>query len=160
MATKLAELTGLPFRSAPNKFAALAGHDAIVSASGATRVLATACMKIANDVRLLGSGPRCGFGELVLPANEPGSSIMPGKVNPTQAEALTMVAAHVMGNDVGIGIAGASGHLELNVFKPMLIHDCSRASTSSPTPATASVRTAWSASNRTARPSRAMSATR
>ena len=123
MAAKLAELTGLPFRSAPNKFAALAGHDAIVSASGATRVLATACMKIANDVRLLGSGPRCGFGELALPANEPGSSIMPGKVNPTQAEALTMVSAHVMGNDVGIGIAGASGHLELNVFKPMLIHN-------------------------------------
>ena len=123
VATKIAELTGIPFRTAPNKFAALAGHDAIVAASGATRVLATACMKIANDVRLLASGPRCGIGELVLPANEPGSSIMPGKVNPTQAEALTMVAAHVMGNDVGIGIAGASGHLELNVFKPMLIHD-------------------------------------
>jgi fumarate hydratase class II len=86
-------------------------------------VLATACMKIANDVRLLASGPRCGIGELILPANEPGSSIMPGKVNPTQAEALTMVSAHVMGNDVGIGIAGASGNLELNVFKPMLIHD-------------------------------------
>ena len=123
VATKIAELTGLPFRTAPNKFAALAGHDAIVAASGATRVLATACMKIANDVRLLASGPRCGIGELILPANEPGSSIMPGKVNPTQAEALTMVSAHVMGNDVGIGIAGASGHLELNVFKPMLIHD-------------------------------------
>jgi fumarate hydratase class II len=123
VAAKIAELTGLPFRTAPNKFAALAGHDAIVAASGATRVLATACMKIANDVRLLASGPRCGIGELILPANEPGSSIMPGKVNPTQAEALTMVAAHVMGNDVGIGIAGASGHLELNVFKPMLIHD-------------------------------------
>jgi fumarate hydratase, class II len=123
VAAKLAELTGLPFRSAPNKFAALAGHDAIVAASGATRVLATACMKIANDVRLLASGPRCGLGELILPANEPGSSIMPGKVNPTQAEALTMVSAHVMGNDVAIGIAGASGHLELNVFKPMLIHN-------------------------------------
>jgi fumarate hydratase class II len=123
VASKIAELTGLPFRTASNKFAALAGHDAIVSASGATRVLATACMKIANDVRLLASGPRCGIGELILPANEPGSSIMPGKVNPTQAEALTMVAAHVMGNDVAIGIAGASGHLELNVFKPMLIHD-------------------------------------
>ncbi len=123
VAAKIAELTGLPFRTAPNKFAALAGHDAVVAASGATRVLATACMKIANDVRLLASGPRCGLGELVLPANEPGSSIMPGKVNPTQAEALTMVCAHVMGNDVGIGIAGASGHLQLNVFKPMLIHD-------------------------------------
>ena len=123
VAAKIAELTGKPFRTAPNKFAALAGHDAIVAASGATRVLATACMKIANDVRLLASGPRCGFGELILPANEPGSSIMPGKVNPTQAEAITMVAAHVMGNDVAIGIAGASGHLELNVFKPMLIHD-------------------------------------
>jgi fumarate hydratase class II len=123
VAEKLAELTGLPFRSAPNKFAALAGHDAIVGASSVTRVLATVCMKIANDVRLLASGPRCGLGELVLPANEPGSSIMPGKVNPTQTEALTMVAAHVMGNDVAIGIAGASGHLELNVFKPMLIHD-------------------------------------
>ena len=123
VAAKLGELTGLPFRSAPNKFAALAGHEAIVSASSATRVLAVACMKIANDVRLLASGPRCGLGELSLPANEPGSSIMPGKVNPTQCEALTMVAAHVMGNDVGIGIAGASGHLQLNVFKPMLIHD-------------------------------------
>ncbi|MDB4945154.1 MAG: fumC [Labilithrix sp.] len=123
VAAKIAELTGLPFRTAPNKFAALAGHDAIVSASGATRVLATACMKIANDVRLLASGPRCGLGELSLPANEPGSSIMPGKVNPTQAEALTMVSAHVMGNDAGIGIAGASGHLQLNVFKPMLVHD-------------------------------------
>ena len=123
VAAKLAELTGLPFRTASNKFAALAGHEAIVSASGATRVLAVACMKIANDVRLLASGPRCGLGELLLPANEPGSSIMPGKVNPTQAEALTMVCAHVMGNDAGIGIAGASGHLELNVFKPMLIHD-------------------------------------
>ena len=123
VAAKIAELTGLPFRTAPNKFAALAGHDAIVAASGATRVLATASMKIANDVRLLASGPRCGLGELILPANEPGSSIMPGKVNPTQAEALTMVSAHVMGNDVAIGIAGASGHLQLNVFKPMLIHD-------------------------------------
>lgn len=123
IAAKIAELTGLPFRTAPNKFAALAGHEAIVAASGATRVLAVACTKIANDVRLLASGPRSGIGELILPANEPGSSIMPGKVNPTQAEALTMVSAHVMGNDVAIGIAGASGHLELNVFKPMLIHD-------------------------------------
>jgi fumarate hydratase class II len=123
MAKEIGALTGMPFRSAPNKFAALAGHDALVAASGAMRVLATACMKIGNDVRLLASGPRAGLGELVLPANEPGSSIMPGKVNPTQAEALTMVAAHVMGLDVAVGIAGASGHLQLNVFKPMILHD-------------------------------------
>jgi fumarate hydratase class II len=123
VAQKIAELTAMPFRTAPNKFAALAGHDAMVAASGACRLLATACMKIGNDVRLLASGPRAGIGELILPANEPGSSIMPGKVNPTQAEALTMVAAHVMGNDVAIGIAGATGHLELNVFKPMIVHD-------------------------------------
>ncbi len=122
VASKLAELTALPYRSAPNKFAALAAHDAIVAASGATRLLATACFKIANDVRLLASGPRAGLGELVLPENEPGSSIMPGKVNPTQAEALTMVALRVLGNDAGIAMAGASGHLELNVFKPMMIH--------------------------------------
>ncbi len=123
VAAKIAELTGLPFRSAPNKFAALAGHEAMVAASSATRVLATACMKIGSDVRLLASGPRCGIGELILPANEPGSSIMPGKVNPTQVEALTMVSAHVMGNDVAVGIAGAGGLLELNVMKPMIIHD-------------------------------------
>src|SRR5262249_14321716 len=112
-----------PFRSAPNKFAALAGHDALVTMSGALRQLATACMKIANDVRLLASGPRAGLGELLLPANEPGSSIMPGKVNPTQAEALTMVAAQVMGNDVTVAIAGASGTLELNVFKPVILRN-------------------------------------
>ncbi len=123
VAEEIAHLTNMPFRTAPNKFAALAAHDALVATSGATRLLATACMKIGNDVRLLASGPRAGLGELVLPANEPGSSIMPGKVNPTQAEALTMVAAHVIGNDVAIGIAGASGHLELNVFKPMIVHD-------------------------------------
>ena len=123
VAAEIATITGLPFRTAPNKFAALAGHDAMVAASGACRLLATAFMKIANDVRLLASGPRAGLGELVLPANEPGSSIMPGKVNPTQAEAMTMVAAHVMGLDVAIGIAGASGHLELNVFKPVIVHD-------------------------------------
>jgi fumarate hydratase class II len=123
VAARIATLAGLPFVTATNKFAALAAHDAIVAASGATRVLAVACMKIANDIRLLGSGPRCGIGELILPANEPGSSIMPGKVNPTQAEALTMVAAQVMGNDVAIGIAGANGHFELNVFKPVLIHN-------------------------------------
>jgi fumarate hydratase class II len=122
-AEKIAELTGMQFRSAPNKFAALAGHDAMVAASAALRLLATACTKIANDVRLLASGPRCGIGELHMPANEPGSSIMPGKVNPTQCEALTMVAAHVMGNDTAVGIAGASGLLELNVMKPMILHD-------------------------------------
>ena len=123
VAARIATLTGLPFVTAANKFAGLAAHDAIVAASGATRVLAVACMKVANDIRLLGSGPRCGIGEIALPANEPGSSIMPGKVNPTQAEALTMVAAQVMGNDVAIGIAGANGHFELNVFKPVMIHN-------------------------------------
>jgi len=123
VAKKIADLTGSPFRSAPNKFAALAAHDAIVAASGALRVLAVACMKIANDIRLLGSGPRSGIGELILPANEPGSSIMPGKVNPTQCEALTMVACQVMGNDVAIGVAGSNGHFELNVFKPVMIHN-------------------------------------
>jgi fumarate hydratase class II len=123
VAQEIARLTGLPFRTAPNKFAALAAHDAIVSASSATRTLAVACMKIANDVRLLASGPRCGIGEILIPENEPGSSIMPGKVNPTQCEAMTMVAAQVMGNDVTIGIAGASGHFELNVFKPVIIHN-------------------------------------
>ena len=123
VAAKIADLTGLPFRSASNKFAALAAHDAMVTASAATRLLATACMKIGNDVRLLASGPRAGLGELVLPANEPGSSIMPGKVNPTQVEALTMVCAHVIGHDVAIGVAAASGNLELNVYKPMILHD-------------------------------------
>ena len=116
-------LAGAPFRTAPNKFAALAGHEALVAASGALRTLAVACFKIASDVRLLGSGPRCGIGELHLPENEPGSSIMPGKVNPTQAEAMTMVCVHVMGNDAAVGFAGASGHLELNVFKPVIIHN-------------------------------------
>jgi fumarate hydratase class II len=123
VAAKIADLTGMPFRSAPNKFAALAGHEAMVAASSALRLLATACFKIASDVRLLASGPRCGLGELHLPANEPGSSIMPGKVNPTQAEALTMVSVHVMGKDAAVGFAGASGHLELNVFKPVILHD-------------------------------------
>ncbi|MCL2724090.1 MAG: class II fumarate hydratase [Polyangiaceae bacterium] len=123
VAMQIGNLTGTRFRTADNKFAALACHDAIVNVSGALRLLATACMKIGNDVRLLASGPRAGIGELILPANEPGSSIMPGKVNPTQAEALTMVSAHVMGNDVAIGIAAASGQLELNVFKPMIIHN-------------------------------------
>jgi fumarate hydratase class II len=123
VAAKLAQLTGYHFRTAPNKFAALAAHDAVVAASGALRVLAVACMKIASDIRLLGSGPRSGIGELILPANEPGSSIMPGKVNPTQCEALTMVACQVMGNDVTIGVAGSNGHFELNVFKPVMIHN-------------------------------------
>ena len=120
-AAAIADITGLPFRSAPNKFEALAAHDAIVFASGALKTLAASLMKIANDIRLLGSGPRCGIGELALPANEPGSSIMPGKVNPTQSEAMTMVCAQVMGNDVAINVGGASGHFELNVFKPMMI---------------------------------------
>jgi fumarate hydratase class II len=122
VAAEIARLTHLPFRSAPNKFAALAGHDALVAASSALKCLATVCMKLGNDVRLLSSGPRAGLGELMIPENEPGSSIMPGKVNPTQAEALTMVAAQVMGNDVTVGIAGASGHLQLNVFKPVIVH--------------------------------------
>jgi fumarate hydratase, class II len=123
VAAAIAELTSTPFRTAPNKFAALAGHEALVAASGAMRTLATACFKIASDVRLLGSGPRCGIGELSLPENEPGSSIMPGKVNPTQCEAMTMVCVHVMGSDAAVGFAGANGHLELNVFKPLIIHN-------------------------------------
>jgi fumarate hydratase, class II len=121
VARKFAELTGLPFVSAPNKFAALAAHDDLVMASGALRTLAVALMKIANDLRWLGSGPRGGLGELALPENEPGSSIMPGKVNPTQAEALTMVAVQVMGNDTAIALAGSQGNFELNVFKPVII---------------------------------------
>jgi fumarate hydratase class II len=123
VAQKIAELTGVAFRTAPNKFAALAGHEALVAASGAMRTLAVACFKLASDVRLLGSGPRCGIGELHLPENEPGSSIMPGKVNPTQCEAMTMVCVHVMGSDAAVGFAGASGHFELNVFKPVIIHN-------------------------------------
>ena len=120
-AAAISAITALPFRSAPNKFEALAAHDAIVFASGALKTLAASLMKISNDIRWLASGPRCGIGELSLPANEPGSSIMPGKVNPTQAEAMTMVCAQVMGNDAAINIGGASGHFELNVFKPMII---------------------------------------
>lgn len=122
-AKKIAQLTGLPFVSAPNKFAALASHDAIVMTSGALKTLATSLMKIANDVRWLGSGPRCGLGELSLPENEPGSSIMPGKVNPTQSEAMTMACVQVMGNDTAIGLAGSMGNFELNVFKPVMIHN-------------------------------------
>ena len=120
-AKKIAELTGLPFKSHPNKFAALSAHDEIVYASGALKTLAASLMKIANDIRWLASGPRCGLGELTIPENEPGSSIMPGKVNPTQSEALTMVAVQVMGNDAAIGFAGSQGNFELNVFKPVII---------------------------------------
>jgi fumarate hydratase class II len=122
VAGKLAELTGRPFVTAPNKFAALAGHEAIVAAHGAIKTLAAALTKIANDVRWLASGPRCGIGELSIPENEPGSSIMPGKVNPTQCEAMTMVCAQVMGNDVAISIGGASGNFELNVYKPLIVN--------------------------------------
>jgi fumarate hydratase class II len=121
VAAKIAELTGHPFVTAPNKFAALSAHDELVMASGALRTLAVSLMKIANDVRWLGSGPRCGLGELTLPENEPGSSIMPGKVNPTQCEAMTMVCVQVMGNDAAIGFAGSQGNFELNVFKPVMI---------------------------------------
>jgi fumarate hydratase class II len=122
-AEKIAELTKLPFVTAPNKFAALAAHDALVFSSGGLKTLACALMKIANDVRWLGSGPRCGLGELILPENEPGSSIMPGKVNPTQCEAMTMVCVQVMGNDAAIGFAGSQGNFELNVFKPVMIYN-------------------------------------
>ncbi len=125
VATNIAKLTELPFISAHNKFAALAAHDAMVFTSGALKTLACALMKIANDIRWLGSGPRCGLGELILPANEPGSSIMPGKVNPTQCEALTMVCVQVMGNDAAITFAGSQGNFELNVFKPVIIHNLS-----------------------------------
>ncbi len=122
-ASEVANITDLPFITAPNKFEALAAHDAIVEASGAANVLAVSLMKIANDIRLLGSGPRCGLGEISLPENEPGSSIMPGKVNPTQCEAITMVCTQVMGNNTTITIAGSNGHLELNVFKPVMIYN-------------------------------------
>jgi len=122
-AKKIAEMTGLPFVTAPNKFEALASHDAIVEASGAMKTLACSLMKIANDIRWLASGPRCGLGELYIPENEPGSSIMPGKVNPTQPEAMTMVCCQVLGNDVAINAGGAMGNFELNVFKPVMIHN-------------------------------------
>jgi fumarate hydratase class II len=122
-AKKISELTGLPFKSHENKFAALSAHDEIVFCSGGLKTLAASLSKIANDVRWLASGPRCGIGELVIPENEPGSSIMPGKVNPTQSEAMTMVAVQVMGNDAAIGFAGSQGHFELNVYKPVLIHN-------------------------------------
>ena len=122
-AEEAATITGLPFVTAENKFEALAAHDALVEASGALNTCAVSLMKIANDIRLLGSGPRCGFGELALPENEPGSSIMPGKVNPTQCEAMTMVCAQVMGNHVAVTVAGSNGHFELNVFKPVMIYN-------------------------------------
>jgi len=122
-AKRISELSGLPFRTAPNKFEALAAHDALVMTSGALKTLACSLMKIANDIRWMGSGPRSGLGELQLPENEPGSSIMPGKVNPTQCEAVTMVAAQVIGNDTTIAIAGASGNFELNVFKPVIMYN-------------------------------------
>ena len=123
IAAKIAAVTGLPFVTAPNKFEALAAHDAMVMFSGALKSVAAGLFKIANDIRLLGSGPRSGLGELILPENEPGSSIMPGKVNPTQAEALTMVCAHVMGNDAAVGFAGSQGHFELNVYNPMMAYN-------------------------------------
>lgn len=123
VAKKIAELTGLPFITAENKFESLAAHDAIVEAHGALKTVAVSLMKIANDVRMLSSGPRAGIGEIHIPDNEPGSSIMPGKVNPTQCEALTMIAAQVLGNDVAINIGGATGHFELNVFKPMMVYN-------------------------------------
>jgi fumarate hydratase class II len=123
VAKNIADITGLPFVTAPNKFEALAAHDAMVMFSGALKTIAASLFKIANDMRLLGSGPRSGLGELILPENEPGSSIMPGKVNPTQAEALTMVCAHVMGNDAAVGFAGSQGHFELNVYNPMMSYN-------------------------------------
>ena len=123
VASKIAEITALPFVTAPNKFEALAAHDAMVMFSGALKTVASSLFKIANDMRLLGSGPRSGLGELILPENEPGSSIMPGKVNPTQAEALTMVCIHVMGNDAAVGFAGSQGHFELNVYNPMMSYN-------------------------------------
>jgi fumarate hydratase class II len=120
VAKKIAELTGYPFITAPNKFESLAAHDAMVELSGALKRAAVALMKIGNDIRMLSSGPRSGIGEIIIPDNEPGSSIMPGKVNPTQPEALTMVCAQVMGNDVAVSIGGSNGHFELNVFKPVI----------------------------------------
>merc|ERR1712187_316777 len=121
VAQEVAKFTGLPFVTAPNKFEALAAHDAMVEVSGALNVLAASLMKIAHDIRMLSSGPRCGLGEILLPENEPGSSIMPGKVNPTQCEAMTMVCAQVMGNNTTVSVGGSNGHFELNVFKPVMV---------------------------------------
>jgi len=123
VARHMADITGLPFVTAPNKFEALAAHDALVEMSGALKTVAVSVYKIASDIRMLGSGPRCGLGELMLPENEPGSSIMPGKVNPTQVEAITQVCAHIMGNDEAVGFAGSQGHFELNVYKPMMAYN-------------------------------------
>ena len=123
VAAHMSDITGLPFVTAPNKFEALAAHDALVEMSGALKTVAVSIYKIACDIRFLGSGPRCGLGELILPENEPGSSIMPGKVNPTQVEAITQVCAHVMGNDAAVGFAGSQGHFELNVMKPMMAYN-------------------------------------
>jgi fumarate hydratase class II len=123
VAVKLQEITGLPFVSAPNKFEAMAAHDALVELSGSLNVIASSFHKIANDIRFLGSGPRSGLGELILPANEPGSSIMPGKVNPTQSEAMTMLAAQVMGNNIAVTVANSNGHFELNAYKPVIGHN-------------------------------------
>ena len=122
VAAEIARITGLPFVTAPNKFEALAAHDAMIEASGALNVLAASLMKIANDIRLLGSGPRSGLGEISLPENEPGSSIMPGKVNPTQCEAMTMICAQIIGNHTTLTVAGSNGHMELNVFKPVMAY--------------------------------------
>ncbi|KAG6885441.1 hypothetical protein C0993_001521, partial [Termitomyces sp. T159_Od127] len=126
IASEISKLTGIKFQTAPNKFESLAAHDAMVEAHGALNVIACSLMKIANDIRFLGSGPRCGFGEISLPENEPGSSIMPGKVNPTQCEAITMVAAQVIGNQTAVSVAGASGQFELNVFKPVIAQNVLR----------------------------------
>src|SRR5262249_51661073 len=123
VATELSKLTKKPFVTAPNKFEALSGHDALVFAHGALKTIASSFMKIANDVRWLASGPRCGIGEITIPENEPGSSIMPGKVNPTQSEAMTMVAVHVYGNDAAVAFAGSQGNFQLNVFKPVMVHN-------------------------------------
>jgi fumarate hydratase class II len=123
VAQKIAEITKQPFKTAPNKFEAMASHDAIVEAHSALKTIAVSLMKIGNDIRLLASGPRSGIGEIIIPSNEPGSSIMPGKVNPTQSEALTMAMSQVMGNDVTISIAGSNGHFQLNVFKPVMIYN-------------------------------------
>ena len=161
VAQELARLTGLPFVTAPNKFEALGSCDAVVNAHGAVKTLAASLMKIANDIRWLASGPRSGIGELVIPENEPGSSIMPGKVNPTQSESMTMVCCQVFGNDVAINVGGSMGNFELNVFRPMVIrnflhsaHLCSR------TPARTSTSTARPASSRTGSASRSSCATR
>ncbi|MFM7818974.1 MAG: lyase family protein, partial [Verrucomicrobiota bacterium] len=128
-AAQIATLTGLPFVSAPNKFCVQGAHDALVQLSGTLRTLAVTLFKIGNDIRLMSCGPRAGFAELIIPANEPGSSIMPGKVNPTQAEALTMLSAQVMANDVAVGIGGSAGYLEMNVYKPLIIHNIAQSIT-------------------------------